>query len=124
MSTVGNGTEGAASHGGQGQVISRWGHADAKAIAARTPYARVTRLFVGREKVQEGAQTILHPITNFTVSYVPATDAIEIAFTATETFATGGQITVLSGVTTATGGTLTRNAVFTISKGGKSVGPS
>ncbi len=78
---------------------------------------------ITKKKSKKGSQTILHPITNFTVSYVPASDAVEIAFTATETFPTGGQITVLSGVTTAAGGTLTGNAVFTISKGGKSVGP-
>ena len=67
---------------------------------------------------------ILHPITNFTVWYVTANDAVAIAFTASETFRTGGEITVVGGVTTAAGGTFTGNAVFTISKGGKSISPS
>jgi len=40
---------------------------------------------------------------------------------AAETFPTGGQLTVLGGLTTAAGGTLTGPAVFTISKSGKSI---
>ena len=58
------------------------------------------------------------------VSYVAASDAVEITLGAKETFPTGGQLTVLGGLTTASGGTLSGNAVFTISKGGKSIGPS
>ena len=73
------------------------------------------------KKVKKKTVQILHPITKFTVSYVAASDAVEITFGANETFPTGGQLTVLSGLTTASGGTLSGNAVFTISKGGKSV---
>ena len=76
------------------------------------------------KKVKKQKQTILQPITNFTVSYLAASDAVEITLGANETFPTGGQLTVLGGVTTAAGGTLTGNAVFTISKGGKSIEPS
>ena len=76
------------------------------------------------KKVKKKKETILHPITNFTVSYLAASDAVEITLGAKETFPTGGQITVLGGLTTAAGGTLTGPAVFTISKGGKSIGPS
>jgi hypothetical protein len=43
---------------------------------------------------------------------------------AMQTFPTGGQITVLGGLLTESGGTLSVPAVFTISKGGKSIKPS
>ena len=75
-------------------------------------------------RVKRKIETILHPIKNFTVSYVAASDAIQIKLGATETFPTGGQITVLGGLTTASGSTLSGPAVFTVSKGGKSIGPS
>ena len=76
---------------------------------------------VTNKHVKEKTETILHPITKFTVSYVAASDAVEVKLGATETFPTGGQLTVLGGLTTAAGGTLTGPAVFTISKGGKSI---
>ena len=67
---------------------------------------------------------ILHPITNFTVSYVAASEAVQITLGGKQAFATGGQITIASGLTTAAGGILEGNAVFTISKGGKSIAAS
>jgi len=79
---------------------------------------------VTTKRVKKKIETILHPINKFTVSYVAASDAIELKLGATETFPTGGQLTVLGGLTTAEGGTLTGPAVFTISKGGKRIGPS
>jgi hypothetical protein len=79
---------------------------------------------VTTRRVKKKTQIIAHPITNFTVSYVTAADAVEISLGAAETFPTGGQITVLSGLTTVSGGTLTGNAVFAISKGGKSIVPA
>jgi hypothetical protein len=79
---------------------------------------------VTKKKLKKGTEPVLHPITNLLVSYVAASGAVEITFRSNETFPTGGQLTVLSGVTTASGGTLTGNAVFTISKGGKSISPS
>jgi hypothetical protein len=79
---------------------------------------------VTTKKVKKKIETILHPIKKFTVSYVAASDAIAIKLGATETFPTGGQLTVLDGETTAAGGTLTGPAMFTISKGGKSITPS
>jgi hypothetical protein len=78
---------------------------------------------VTTSRVKKKTEKILHPITNFTVSYVAASDAVEITLGAAETFPSGGQITVKSGLTTASGGMLTGNAVFGISKGGKSIGP-
>jgi RHS repeat-associated protein len=76
---------------------------------------------VTTKKVKKKTVQILHPITKFTVSYVAASKAVEITFGASETFLTGGQLTVLSGLATASGGTLSGNAVFTIAKGGKSI---
>ncbi len=76
------------------------------------------------KRVKKKVVTTLHPIKNFTVSYVAASDAIEIKLGGKQTFPTGGQITVVSGLTTAAGGTLSGPAVFTISKGGKSIKPS
>ena len=77
-----------------------------------------------RKKLKKRRETILRPITNFVVSYVAASDVVEIKLKARETFTNGGQLTVLGGVTTASGGVLAGNAVFTISKGGKSISPS
>jgi hypothetical protein len=79
---------------------------------------------VNTKKVKKKKETTLHPITKFTVSYLAASDTVEIMLGAKETFPTGGQITVLGGLTTAAGGTLSGPAVFTISKGGKGIGPS
>ena len=79
---------------------------------------------VTTKKVKKKNKTILHPLTNFTVSYLAASDVVQIRLLANETFPTGGEITVLGGLTTASGGTLTGNATFTISKRGKSVEPS
>jgi hypothetical protein len=79
---------------------------------------------VTTKTVKKKKETILHPIKKFTVSYVAANDAVEIKLGATETFPTGGQITVLGGEMTAAGGTLSGPAVFTISKGGKRIVPS
>ncbi len=76
---------------------------------------------VTTKKVKKKTETILHPITKFTVSYVAASDAVEIKLGAAETFPTGGRLTVLGGETTAAGGTLTGPAVFAIGKGGKSI---
>jgi hypothetical protein len=66
-------------------------------------------------------ETILRPISKFTVSYLAASDAVEITLGAKETFTTGGQITVLGGLTTASGGALSGPAVFTVSAGGRNV---
>jgi uncharacterized delta-60 repeat protein len=79
---------------------------------------------VTTRKVKRKKETILNPISKFTVSYLPASDAVQLTLGSTETFPTDGQITILGGLTTASGGTLTGPAVFTIAKGGKSVVPA
>jgi adhesin/invasin len=68
--------------------------------------------------------TSLIPITNFSVSYMASNDSVAVTFGAAEAFPAGGQITILGGLTTTAGGTLTGPANFTIAKGGKSIGPS
>ena len=74
---------------------------------------------VTTKKVKGKKVTVLHPIENFAVSYLPASDAVQITLESKQTFPTGGQITILGGLTTASGGELTGPAVFTIAKGGK-----
>ena len=64
------------------------------------------------------------PIANFVVSYLAASDAVQLTFGTRQTFPTGGQITILGGPTIASDGTLTGPAVFTIAKGGKSAVPA
>jgi hypothetical protein len=79
---------------------------------------------VTTKRVKGKAKHILHPIAIFTVSYAAASDAVTIAFAGKETFRTGGQITVLGGVTAASGGPLEGPTVFTITPGGKQIEPS
>ncbi len=79
---------------------------------------------VTTKRVKKKIKTTLHSITRFTLSYVTASDAIEIKLGAKETFPTGGQLTVLGGVATNSGGTLSGPTVFTIFKGGKRISPS
>jgi hypothetical protein len=77
------------------------------------------------EKVKRNVKRILHPITKFTVSYLPSSDAVELAFAGKETFPTGGQITVVGGssggVTAASGAPLAVDTVFTIASGGRKI---
>jgi ELWxxDGT repeat protein len=92
------------------------------AAASNPAHYQVDTLTTGRVKGK--VKHILHPITNFTVSYAAASDAVTITFAGKETFRTGGQITVLGGVTTASGGPLGGPTVFTISPGGTRIEPS
>ncbi len=91
---------------------------DAAGAANRADFQLDT---VTTKRVKKKSETILHPITKFTVSYVAASNAVEIKLGAAETFPTGGRLLVLGGETTAAGGTLSGPAVFAISKGGKSI---
>jgi hypothetical protein len=76
------------------------------------------------KKVKGKTETILKPIANFAVSYLAAGDAVQLTLGSKQTFPTGGQITVLPGLTTSSGAMLTGPAVFTIAKGGTRVVPS
>ena len=77
---------------------------------------------VTTKRVKKKVVQTLKPITSFNVSY--SEDVVTIAFARTEAFKTGGQITILWGVTGASGGALAGTTVFTISKGGSRVTPS
>ena len=74
------------------------------------------------KRVKKKAVSTLHPITSFNASY--SNDVVTIKFAGKQAFKTGGQITVLSGVTSPSGAALQGTTVFTISKGGKGITPS
>ena len=80
------------------------------------------------KKVKKKVTTILHPITKFTVSYIPTTDSVDLTLIGTQTFPTGGQLTVVnrppSGVTGASGAPLGGTTVFAISKKGTTITPT
>ncbi len=75
------------------------------------------------KKVKRKNERVLHPLTSFTVSYDPTSSEATILFTAKETFPSGGQITILSGVTGGSGASLGGLTVFKISKGGSRIEP-
>ena len=80
------------------------------------------------KRVRKQTVRTLHPITNFTVSYVAATDSVILTFTGKRpTFPTGGQIEVIGGpsggVSGASGETLAETTGFKISPGGRSIRP-
>jgi hypothetical protein len=74
------------------------------------------------------SKTSLSPITNFKVSYTAASDSVTLTLASKQTFPTGGQITVLGGssgkITGSSGAALGGSTAFTISKGGKNIGPA
>ncbi len=80
------------------------------------------------KKVKNKLTTILHPITKFTVSYVAATDSVDLTLVGKQTFPTGGQLTIVNrppgGVEGATGASLGGKTVFAVSKKGSTITPS
>ncbi len=80
------------------------------------------------KKVKRKTTTILHPITNFRVSYIAATDTVDLTLIGTQTFPTGGRLAIVSnsslGVKGATGAPISGTSVFAISKNGKAITPS
>ncbi len=78
---------------------------------------------VTTEKVKKTIKRILHPIKNFTVSYVPGSLAVAVELGSTQKFPTGGQITVLADANSAVGGALAGTTEFAVSKGGTSIEP-
>ena len=76
------------------------------------------------KKVKRKLDRILQPIKSFTVTYTPTRDSVTLKFTGTRSFPTGGQITVLPGVTSGSDSVLSGTTVFTITPGGKKVEPS
>jgi hypothetical protein len=55
------------------------------------------------------------------VTYTPASDSVTLELVGAQSFRTGGQITVLPGVTSDSGSVLIGTTVFTITPGGKSL---
>jgi Bacterial Ig-like domain (group 3) len=76
------------------------------------------------KKVGRSLDRVLHPTKKFTVSYDDASDSVTIKLTAAQTFPSGGQITILSGVTSDSDGVLSGATTFTITSGGKKVEPA
>jgi len=76
------------------------------------------------KKVKKSLDRVLHPIKSFTVTYTPASDSVTLKLAGTQSFPTGGQLTVLPGVTRDSGSVLIGTAVFTITPGGKTIEPS
>jgi hypothetical protein len=76
---------------------------------------------VTTKKVKKTVNHIPHPIQNLTVTYTPGTDSVTLYLPGTQTFPTGGQLVVKSGLTSALGGPITGRTVFTIGKGGKTI---
>jgi hypothetical protein len=78
--------------------------------------------------VKKKVTTILHPITKFTVSYIPASDAVDLTLIGTQTFPTGGQLTIVNrspaGVAGASGAPLAGTTVLAISKKGSTIRPT
>ena len=74
--------------------------------------------------VKRKRESILEPITNFTVSYNAVGDEATISFTGKETFPNGGQIAVLNSVTDGSGATLAGFTIFKITDGGKRITPA
>ncbi len=83
---------------------------------------------VTTKRVKKKVERILSPITNFKVSYTAAGDSVTLTLGSKQTFPTGGQITVVGGssggITGSGGAALGGSTAFTISKGGKTIGPA
>ncbi len=76
------------------------------------------------KKVKKSLDRVLHPIKTFTVTYAPASDSVTLKLAGTQSFPTGGRITVLPEVTGDSGSVLFGTTVFTITTGGKKIKPS
>jgi hypothetical protein len=79
---------------------------------------------VTTKKVKKVVKRVLHPIANFTVSFLASGEDIELTLTGKQTFPKGGQITIQPELTSVTFGQMTGPMDFTIGKGGKSITPS
>jgi hypothetical protein len=79
---------------------------------------------VSVKKVGRNLDRVLHPIKKFTVSYLPSNNSVTLKLAGTQTFPTGGQITVLPGVIGDSDGVLSGTTKFTITSGGKKIEPT
>ncbi len=80
------------------------------------------------KKVKKKVQHILHPLSGFTVTYSPAGDSVTLTLAGSQTFPTGGQVTVVAGpsggVAGPSGAALGGTTVFTIAPKGRSISPA
>ena len=83
---------------------------------------------VTTSRIKKKVQRILHPIADFTVHDNPSIKSANLTLNGKQAFATGGRITILSGpsggVASDQGSALGGNTTFTISKGGRTIGPA
>src|SRR5262249_27238833 len=86
------------------------------AAAASTPanYHPTSR---AANTVKPRLHRLLHPIKGCTVSYTPAADSVTLKLPHPQSFAKGGQLTVLPGVTGASAGVLAGTTTFAITPG-------
>ena len=76
------------------------------------------------KKVKKTLDRILKPVDDFTVSYLPSTNSVMINLSSTNAFRTGGQITLLPGVASASGAALSGITEFMVTPGGTKIVPS
>ncbi len=94
-------------------------------VAAVTDPGNYELMSITTRKVKKSLDRVEHPIRSFTVSYTPANDSVTLDLEgAPSSLRTGGQITVLPGVTSDSGDALVGTTVFTITPGGKKIEPS
>ena len=79
---------------------------------------------VTTKRVKKKVERILHPTSGFSVSYNAATGAVMLTLAGKPTFPTGGQITVLAGVTGISGAELAGSTMFAIAPKGRTIAPS
>ena len=76
------------------------------------------------KKVKKSLDRLVRPIKGFTVINTPATNSVTIKLAGTQSFPTGGQITILPGVTDQSSAVLSGPTVFKITPGGKKIQPT
>jgi hypothetical protein len=79
---------------------------------------------VTTKRVKKNLDRVLKPIKSFTVTYEPANNSVMLNFSSAQAFRSGGQITVLPGVTGASGAVLSGITDFTIASGGTNIKPT
>jgi len=76
------------------------------------------------KRVKKKVERILLPLSGFGASYKAASEAVTLTLAGKPTFPAGGQITVLSGVTSTSGAALAGNTMFIIAPKGRTITPS
>jgi hypothetical protein len=94
---------------------------DSAAISNPSNYQLDT---VATKRVKRKLERVLQPIKRIIVGYTPARDSVTLKLVGLRSFPLGGQLTVLSGVTSGSGSVLIGTTVFTITPGGKKIEPS